>query len=82
MARGWESKSVESQQAEAVDKSAPPRQALTPEEAVLWRQKESLRLSRETILQQLKLVQNPQRRKQLEDSLADLDEKLRNAKSA
>ena len=81
MARGWESKSVEAQQAEALDKSALSRPPMSPEEAILWRERESLRLSREAVVQQLKVVQNPRRRKQLDDSLAELDEKLRNVKS-
>jgi hypothetical protein len=77
MARGWESKSVEAQQAEASDKSAKPRPKLSSEEAARWREKESLRLSRQRVLQQLEVSQNPRHRKLLEDSLATLDAKLR-----
>jgi hypothetical protein len=77
MARGWESKSVEAQQAEASDRSAKPRPTMNPEEAVRWREKESLRLSRQRVLQQMEASQNPRHRKLLEDALADLDEKLR-----
>lgn len=46
-------------------------------EAALWREKESLRLSRQRVLQQLEATQNPRHRKLLEDTLADLEEKLR-----
>jgi hypothetical protein len=77
VARGWESKSVEAQQAEASDKSAirrPP--PLSSEQAARWREKESLRLSRERVLQQLETTQNPRHRKLLQDSLADLEQKL------
>jgi hypothetical protein len=76
MARGWESKSVEAQQAEASDKSAKPRPRLSAEDAARWREKESLRLSRQRVLQQLEVSQNPRHRKLLEDTLADLDAKL------
>ncbi len=77
MARGWESKSVEEQQAEASDKSAKRRPAMSAEEAVRWREKESVRLSRQRVLQQLEATQNPRHRKMLEDSLAELDQRLK-----
>ncbi len=77
MARGWESKSVEAQQAEASEKTAKPRPPMSLEEAARWREKESLRLSRQSVLQQLEASPNPRHRKLLEDALADLDEKLK-----
>jgi hypothetical protein len=77
MARGWESKSVEAQQAEASDKSSKPRSRMTADEAVRWREKENLRLSRQQVLQQLETSQNPRHRKLLEETLADLDKRLR-----
>jgi len=77
VARGWESKSVEAQQAEASNKSAKPHPAMSPEEAARWREEESLRLSRQRVLQQIEASQSSRHRKLLEDSLADLDEKLR-----
>jgi hypothetical protein len=77
VARGWESKSVEAQQAEASDRSAKPRPAMNAEEAARWREKEGLRLSRQRVLQQIEASQNPRHRKLLEDALADLEEKLR-----
>jgi hypothetical protein len=76
VARGWESKSVEAQQAEARDKSVKRRAPMSAEEASLWRDKESLRLSRQRVLQQLETSQNPRHRKLLEESLADLEQKL------
>ena len=76
VARGWESKSVEAQQAEASDKSARRRPAMSANEAARWREKESLRLARQRVLQQLGGSQNPRHRKLLEDALADLEEKL------
>ena len=77
VARGWESKSVEAQQAEATDKSANTRPKMSPEEAARWREKENLRLSRQRVLQELAASQNPRHRKLLEESLADLDQKLK-----
>ncbi|MGA7768049.1 MAG: hypothetical protein WCA27_17715 [Candidatus Sulfotelmatobacter sp.] len=76
MARGWESKSVEAQQAEASEESAKPRPPMSAAEAAHWREKESLRLSRQRVLQQLEASTNPRHRKMLQDSLADLDQKL------
>jgi len=67
---------VEAQQAEANDKSANVRPAMSADEAARWREKESLRLARQRVLQQLEVSQNPRHRKLLEDALADLDEKL------
>lgn len=76
MARGWESKSIEAQQAEAGEKPSAPRSRLSPEEAAHRRQTEVLRLSRQRIAQQLATVQHPQHRKMLQDALAELDQKL------
>ena len=77
MARGWESKSVEAQQAEAIEKPVRPRPPMSAEEAARWREKESLRLSRQRVLQQLEASQNARHRKLLEGALADLDAKLK-----
>jgi hypothetical protein len=77
MARGWESKSVEAQQAEAGEKPAQFLPAMSGEEAARWREKESLRLSRQRVLQQLAASQNPLHRQQLEEALANLEEKLK-----
>jgi hypothetical protein len=80
VARGWESKSVEAQQAAASDKSAKPRPPMSAGEAARSREKESLRLSRQRVLQQLEVSQNPRHRQLLEASLADLDERLNKLK--
>ena len=77
VARGWESKSVEAQQAEAGEKSSQRPAPMSAEEAARWREQESLRLSRQRVLQQLEASQNPRHRKLLEDTLADLEAKLR-----
>jgi len=70
---------VEAQQAEAGEKPAEFRQPMSAAEAARWREKESLRLSRQRVLQELEAIQNPRHRKLLEEALADLDEKLKNA---
>ncbi len=77
MARGWESKSVEAQQAEANDRSAKAGPLMSAEEAARWRERESLRLARQSVLRQLETTTNPRHRKLLQDSLAELDEKLK-----
>jgi hypothetical protein len=77
MARGWESKSVEAQQAESVEKPGSGRVRMNREQAAALREKENLRLSRQRVLQQLEAAANPQHRKLLEHSLAALDEKLK-----
>jgi len=76
MARGWESKSVEAQQAEAQDKSTNSHERLGPEQAAVARKKESLRLARRRVLEQLEKIQDPRHRKQLENALAELEGKL------
>ncbi|HET6180562.1 MAG TPA: hypothetical protein VFE61_26830 [Candidatus Sulfotelmatobacter sp.] len=76
VARGWESKSVEAQQAETSDKSAKPRPKMSAQQAAVWRQKETLRLSRQRVLQQLETSANPRHRQLLQEALAELDEKL------
>jgi hypothetical protein len=76
MARGWESKSVEAQQAEAGEKTSESRRKMTVEEAATFREKENLRLARQRVLQQLEASPNPRHRKVLQDALAALDEKL------
>lgn len=76
VARGWESKSVEAQQAEAGEQSSPRRPKMSPDEAARFRERESLRLSRQKVLQQMKASSNPRHQKLLQDALASLDEKL------
>ena len=76
VARGWESKSVEAQQAEAGEKSQTPRTRLTPKEAATVREKENLRLARQRVLQQIEASSDPRHKKLMQEALADLDEKL------
>ena len=87
MSRGWESKSVESQQAEPI--SIPDAAPITPAQhkanvvemrgnnaadAERKRQRQALELQRERILSER--TSNPHRRSALENALADIEEKL------
>jgi hypothetical protein len=76
MARGWESKSVEAQQADAGEKSAASRTRLTAEEAVRQRNKEGLLLARKRVLAQMEASKNPRHREMMETSLNELDRQL------
>ena len=76
VARGWESKSVEEQQAQAVSSPSPSKPPLTPAQIAAQRQKQGLLLSRHHVLQQLEVAQNPRHREILQTALAELDTKL------
>lgn len=76
MARGWESKSVEQQQADATTVSSPKRERLTPQQAAARQHQEGLLLARKRILQQLQAARNPNHRQVLENALAELDARL------
>jgi hypothetical protein len=84
MARGWESKAVESQIEEAAEsrKFNSTAVSLTPEQLSNQRQRESIELSRTRVLQDLASAKNPKYRKLLEESLQFLDEKLRSLQSS
>jgi hypothetical protein len=53
MARGWESKSIEAQQAEAAETARVPKKRLTPEKASRQRELDGVQLSRKRVLRQL-----------------------------
>ena len=77
MARGWESKSIEAQQAEAAEQAGKVRAPrLSPEEAAQIRQQENLLLARRRLLQQLEGSKDERHRKLLQASLGALDERL------
>lgn len=76
MARGWESKSVESQQmGEERDVAAAGRKG-TPEERERQRRRGGLELSRARVLSELEVTVAPTRRAALESALAYLDGEL------
>ena len=76
MARGWESKSVEEQQAEAraSNKSSQPK--LTASQIRKKQQMESLMLSRRRVEQQLAAAHAPRHLEMLRRALADLDAQI------
>jgi hypothetical protein len=77
MARGWESKSVESQieSAETLVRPSSEEQ-IGAEELELLRKKESLMLSRTRVLRDLEASLNPRYRSLMEKALADLNAQL------
>jgi hypothetical protein len=76
MARGWESKAVEEQQAEARSQTDSGKVRLEPAEVAKQKQRQGLLLSRQRVLQQLQTAQNPFHRKMLEGALGDLEAEL------
>ena len=78
MARGWESKSVESQMEAAEARQAAARQATQSEEEIRQRrERESLELSRKRVLQDLAAARHPRHRQQLQAALAHLESRLK-----
>lgn len=75
MARGWESKSVESQIEDAGSR-ADRGDATPPGLRELRRKREGLELSRRRVLRDLETARSPVRRASLEQALAFLDEEL------
>jgi hypothetical protein len=77
MARGWESKSVESQmETSKSNRDEPSKKHMTPEAAAVQRKKETLLLARTDLLQQMQATQHPRRRDMLQNALTDLDKRL------
>jgi hypothetical protein len=77
MARGWESKSIESQiESAASRKDTKNKPDYAPAELAALREREGLELSRIRILDQMKTCENPRYRVILNKALADLDTKL------
>ncbi|HKR66897.1 MAG TPA: hypothetical protein VJZ00_24435 [Thermoanaerobaculia bacterium] len=74
MARGWESKSVESQQSESV--AAGSTRKLTPQEREREQKRESLQLSRKRVVHDLENAKTEVHRAALENALKFLDEEL------
>lgn len=78
MARGWESKSVESQQEERLRTGRISRIAvqLSPEQIELNRKRDGLLLSRKRVLYDLEHSQHPGYQKILRESLEFLDQQI------
>jgi hypothetical protein len=78
MARGWESKSVESQIETAETQVRPSfDEQIPPAQMAALRKREGLNLSRTRVLRELETSQNPRYRNLMEKALADLDAELR-----
>jgi hypothetical protein len=75
MARGWESKSVESQMESANDTVA-GRQARIDSEKKTEREVQGLQLSRAYILKQMESATNERYKESLQQALKDLDRKI------
>ena len=76
MARGWESKSVESQ-IEDASRRAEPKPALPADTREAARKRQGLELSRRRVLQEMETTRFAARRTSLEQALAFLDEELK-----
>lgn len=77
MARGWESKAVESQIEEASARaSGQPAPHLNADQLRAERERDSLELSRTRVMQDLASAANPKYRELLKRSLLYLDEKI------
>jgi hypothetical protein len=77
MARGWESKAVESQIESAERRVPAPRgKQASAQDLDLLRKRESLTLSRTRVLRELETSQNPRYRNLMQKALDDLDGEL------
>jgi hypothetical protein len=77
MARGWESKEIESQIESAESRRAAVRHApLNDEQIRNQQQRESLEMSRTRVLRDLETVTHERYREQLRSALKHLDQKL------
>jgi hypothetical protein len=77
MARGWESKDIESQVAATEEpKQKPQSGPKTPEQLMREEQLKDLQLSRIRIVNDLATATHPNHRKSLEAALAHLDKKI------
>ena len=77
MARGWESKEVESQiEAAELRAERKEKSRVSAEQVGRERESESLQLSRTRVVQDIEAATNPRYREMLQRSLAFLDEKI------
>jgi hypothetical protein len=76
MARGWESKSIEQQQAEMAETRKPARPPLSPEQQQRDRKRQGLVLSRKRLAQQLEAATNSRHRQMLAQAIAEVDRQL------
>ena len=77
MARGWESKSVESQIDSVRENQPAAPRALTEEQKRIQREREGLILARTNIQRQIKTANRADYRQSLEQALGELDAKIK-----
>jgi len=78
MARGWESKSVESQMEAAAARRAPEHRTPQTEDQIrVERERESLQMSRKRVLKDIEAATHPRYRQQLEAALKHLEQRLK-----
>jgi hypothetical protein len=77
MARGFESKQVESQQEEAQRREETPRQRLSREQAEQLDRRRTLELSRARLIGDLQHATNAAHRSMLEQALSAIDDQIR-----
>ncbi len=75
MARGWESKSIESQQEEAARRPV-RKPMLSPEQQAAEVRRRTLQLARTRAAEDLRRAVAPQHRRMLEQAIAAIDEQL------
>ena len=78
MARGWESKGVEEQQAEHGTTAMQAKPSRSLEQIARARRLDDLKLRRRHVLRQLEAAQIARHRQLLEDTLSYLDDQIRN----
>ena len=77
MARGWESKSVESQmESSQAQRKETGKKRLDPEVAAALRKKETLLLARTHLQQQMQASGHPRYREMLQTALVELEKQL------
>ena len=76
MARGWESKDVESQMEAGAGKAKSEKKEKTADDLAREQERRGLQLSRTRIANDLESATHPNHRKSLEAALAHLDKKI------
>jgi hypothetical protein len=76
MARGWESKNIEAQQAEREAASTAPARALTPEEIAAAARRRMLEVARARAVADRAAARSPAHRAMLDAAIKALDEQL------
>jgi hypothetical protein len=76
MARGWESKAIETQQEEAARGRRAPSRVPTPEERERHQRRQTLELARKKAEADLRMARTPAHRAVLERALEDLARQL------